>query len=76
MSYTWFPSSIMSKLQDYKLNLKRFRGKEKKKNYEKTAKLRWFKYITPLHAQKNHTGYKTLPYTTILLIFNSALRSL
>lgn len=73
MSYTWFPSSIMSKLQDYKLNLKRFRGKEKK-NYEKTAKLRWFKYIT--HAHKNHTGYKTLPYTIILLIFNSALRSL
>lgn len=76
MPYTWFPSSIMSKLQDYKLNLKRFRGKEKKKNYEKTAKLRWFKYITPPHARKNHTGYKTLPYTIILLIFNSALRSL
>lgn len=76
MSYTWFPSSIMSKLQDYKLNLKRFRGKEKKKNYEKTAKLRWFKYITPPHPHKNHTGYKTLPYTIILLIFNSDLRSL
>lgn len=62
MSYTWFPSSIMSKLQDYKLNLKRFRGKEKKKNYEKTAKLRWFKYITPPHAHKNHTAMDTKHY--------------
>lgn len=56
MSYTWFPSSIMSKLQDYKLNLKRFRGKEKKKNYEKTAKLRWFKYITPQNTTIYHNS--------------------
>lgn len=67
----------MSNLQEYKLNLKRFKGK--KKNNEKmlsNAKLRCtgIKYTIPPHVSKNHTEYRTPAYNSSH--FNTALRLL